>query len=53
VLAGETPVLIWQVPLGEPVTKISPLWIEGSEGVELSAPSIGIAANKKKDGTAE
>lgn len=53
VLAGDTPVLTWQVPLDEPVTKVSPLWIEGSEGVELPAPSIGIAAKKKKDGTTE
>jgi hypothetical protein len=53
VLAGDTPVLTWQVPLDEPVTKVSPLWVEGSEGVELPAPSVGIAAKKKKDGTTE
>jgi hypothetical protein len=53
VLAGETPVLTWHVPLDEPVTKVSPLWVEGSEGVELPAPAIGIAARKKKDGTTE
>lgn len=53
VLAGETPVLTWQVPLDESVTKVSPLWIEGSEGVELPAPAVGIAARKKKDGTTE
>ncbi len=54
VLAGETPVLTWQVPLDEAVTKISPLWIEGSDGVELPAPMVGIpAAKKKKDGTSE
>lgn len=56
VLAGETPMLTWQVPLDEPVTKVSPLWIEGSEGVELPAPAISIAATKtktKKDGTTE
>lgn len=53
VLAGETPVLTWEVPLDEPVTKVSPLWVEGSEGVELPAPAVGIAARKKKDGTTE
>lgn len=53
VLAGETPVLTWQVPLDEPVTKISPLWVEGSDGVELPAPAVGIASIKKKAGTAE
>ena len=52
VLAGDTPALTWKVPLDEPVTKVSPLWIEGSEGVELPAPSVGIPA-KKKDGTTE
>ncbi|WP_438850730.1 hypothetical protein [Brevundimonas nasdae] len=53
VLAGDTPVLTWQVPLDEPITKISPLWVEGSEGVTLPAPSVGIAAKRKKDGTTE
>lgn len=53
VLAGETPVLTWQVPLDEPVTKISPLWVEGSEGVELPAPSVGIPSPNQKDGTVE
>jgi len=53
VLAGETPVLTWEVPLDESVTKVSPLWIEGSEGVELPAPAVGIAARKKKEGTTE
>lgn len=53
VLAGETPVLTWQIPLNEPVTRVSPLWVEGSEGVELPAPQVGIAARKKKGGTAE
>ena len=56
VLAGDTPVLTWKVPLDEPVTKVSPLWVEGSEGVELPAPSVEIAARKKKkkkDGTTE
>lgn len=53
VLAGDTPVLTWQVPLDEPVTKISPLWVEGSDGVELPAPAVGIAATKKKAGITE
>jgi hypothetical protein len=53
VLAGETPVLTWQIPLDEAVTKVSPLWVEGSEGVELPAPAVGIAARKKKEGAAE
>ena len=53
VLAGDTPVLTWQVPLDEAVTKVSPLWVAGSDGVDLPAPSVGIAAKKKKDGTTE
>lgn len=53
VLAGETPVLTWQVPLDEPITRISPLWVEGSEGVELPAPAVGIGGQKKKGGAAE
>jgi hypothetical protein len=54
VLAGETPVLTWQIPLDEPVSKVSPLWVEGSEGVNLPAPSVGVSAKaKKKDGTSE
>lgn len=53
VLNGETPVLTWQVPLDEPVSKVSPLWVEGSDGVDLPAPSVGIPTKKKKDGTSE
>ncbi|MGO4129221.1 hypothetical protein AB4Z01_32825 [Inquilinus sp. YAF38] len=53
VLAGDTPVLTWQVPLDTPVTKVSPLWVEGSEGVDLPVPSVGIASKRKKDGTSE
>lgn len=54
VLAGDTPVLTWLVPLDEPVTKISPLWVSGSDGVDLPAPAVGIAqSGKKKDGTTE
>ncbi|WP_434619159.1 hypothetical protein [Azospirillum sp. B2RO_4] len=51
VLNNETPVLTWQIPLDEAVSKVSPLWVEGSEGVDLPAPTVGIAAKKKKDGT--
>ncbi len=53
ILSGEVPMLSWSIPLDEPVTKISPLWIEGSEGVELPAPSIGIPSKIKKDGTSD
>ena len=53
VLADHIPVLTWQAPLDEPVTRISPLWIEGSEGVSLPAPRVEIATQEKKDGTAE
>jgi hypothetical protein len=35
------------------VTKVSPLWVEGSEGVELPAPSVGVPIKKKKDGTSD
>ena len=53
VLDGVAPVLTWPVPLGEPVTRISPLWIPGSDGVDLPAPAVGIATRKRKDGTTE
>lgn len=55
VLDGSSPVLIWQIPLDEPVTKITPLWVEGDEGVELPAPVVELAATKKakKGGTSE
>src|SRR3546814_763765 len=53
ILGGETPVLTWSIPLDEPVTKVSPLWGEGSEGVELPAPSVGVHIRKKKDGTSD
>lgn len=53
VLDGAAAVLTWPVPLDEAVTKVSPLWVPGSEGVHLPAPSVGIAARKKKNGTTE
>ena len=53
VLGGETPVLTWSIPLDEPVTRVSPLWVEGSEGVELPAPSVGVPTKKRKDGTSD
>jgi len=53
VLAGEEPVLTWRVPLDDAVIKVSPLWVAGSEGVELPAPRVEVAAKKKKDGTTE
>ncbi len=53
VLGGETTVLTWSIPLDEPVTKVSPLWVEGSEGVELPAPLVGVPTKKKKDGTSD
>jgi len=53
VLGGEMPVLTWSIPLDEPVTKISPLWVESSDGVELPAPSVGIPTKRKKDGTSD
>ncbi len=46
-LNGEVPLFTWQIPLDEPVTTVSPLWVEGSEGVALPAPTVGIAVNKK------
>jgi hypothetical protein len=42
VLSGEAPILTWQIPLDEAVTKISPLWVEGTEGVELPAPVVSL-----------
>ena len=53
VLDGDAPALTWRVPLDERVTKVSPLWVAGSDGVDLPAPAVGIAAKKKKDGTTE
>jgi hypothetical protein len=46
VLSGEAPILTWQIPLDDPVTKISPLWVEGTEGVELPAPAVGVPEHK-------
>lgn len=40
VLNGETPLLTWSVPLDDAVTRIAPMWVEGSEGVELPAPAV-------------
>lgn len=49
VLNGTTPLLTWIVPLDAPVTKISPLWIEGSEGVVLPFPPIKIPRKEDKE----
>lgn len=53
ILNGEVPVLTWPIPLDEPVTKVSPLWVEGSEGVALPAPAVGVAASKKKNSASQ
>ncbi len=53
ILDGEEPVLTWLIPLDEPVAKVSPLWIEGSEGIALPAPVVGVAVNKKKDSVSQ
>lgn len=46
VLDGESPTLVWPIPLDGSVTKISPMWAEKSEGVELPPPSVGVAQAK-------
>lgn len=49
VLNGATPLLTWVIPLDRPVTKISPLWVKGSEGVVLPFPSISIPGREDKE----
>jgi hypothetical protein len=46
ILSGEAPILTWQIPLDDPVTKISPLWVDGTDGVELPAPAVGLPDHK-------
>ena len=53
ILDGVAPVLTWAVPRGEPVIRVAPLWVPGSEGVDLPAPSVGITSRKRRDGTVE
>jgi hypothetical protein len=48
ILSGNSPILTWPIPLDAPVSKVSPLWVEGTEGVELPAPSVGLP--DRKDG---
>lgn len=48
VLEGAMPLLTWIVPLERPVTKISPLWIEGSQGVVLPFPRISTPGKEDK-----
>lgn len=50
-LDGETPVLVWPIPLDGSVTKIAPLWAAGDEGVELPPPAVGLpgAQNDNED----
>jgi len=53
VLDGEVPVLTWNVPLGEPVTRIASLDVPDAQGVDLPKPKV-IAPGMdqgKKDGT--
>lgn len=49
VLDGATPLLTWIVPFDLPVTKISPLWVEGSEGVVLPFPPISVPRKDDKE----
>lgn len=49
VLDGATPLLTWIVPIDKPVTRISPLWVEGSEGVVLPFPPISIPRKEDKE----
>ena len=48
ILSGNAPILTWPIPLDAPVSKVSPLWVEGTEGVELPAPAVG--RPDRKDG---
>lgn len=52
VLSGDAPILTWSIPIDDPVTKISPLWVEGTEGVELPAPAIGLPMREERKDTA-
>lgn len=47
VLSGDTPISTWPIPLDGAVSKVAPLWVEGSQGVELPAPSVGIPGAKE------
>ena len=49
VLEGDLPILIWEVPLTEAVTRISPTWTLPDEGVELPAPVVTVGDDKKDD----
>jgi hypothetical protein len=49
ILDGATPLLTWIIPSDEPVTKISPLWVERSEGVVLPFPPIKIPRKEDKE----
>lgn len=49
VLDGATPMLTWVVPLDEPVAKISPLWVEKTEGVVLPFPPIRVPGKEDAD----
>jgi len=49
VLAGELPVLVWQVPLEDAVARMSPMWTAPAEGVDLPPPVVSISATKDAD----
>jgi hypothetical protein len=53
VLDGSTPMLSWIVPLDKPFAKISPLWVEGSEGVVLPFPTVRLRGKEDKEQTGE
>jgi hypothetical protein len=52
VLHGEMPILTWRIPLDEAVSRLSALWIEGTEGVDLPAPAVRIAGAENTDKSA-
>jgi hypothetical protein len=49
VLNGESPVLVWPVPVDEAVTRLSATWTPPAEGVDLPPPAVKVAAEKKAD----
>ncbi|WP_271078017.1 hypothetical protein [Aurantiacibacter sp. MUD61] len=51
VLVGDTPMLTWQIPLDQSVSKVSPLDVEVDDGVDLAAPTVEVARKERKDGT--
>lgn len=49
VLSGDLPILVWEIPLGDAITRLSPTWVDPQEGVELPPPAVTVGDNKRDD----